>query len=155
MKKSNNDSSKIPIIWEDDTNKSALSIFNANNWNDRSKAIISSCAAQLSLLEYQAEKLPSLVQYSRIICESRFNGLNDEWNKSPWKISECDYIVELPEFHMNVQACLATIKVFLDLIVQLISTEGIVDTVIQGFHKKGDVIGGRVINALENHAKKR
>ena len=154
MKKSNNDSSKIPIIWVDDTNKSALSIFKANNWNDRSKAIISSCAAQLSLLEYQAAKLPSLVQYSRIICESRFKGFNDEWNKSPWKISECDYIVELPEFHMNVQAYLATIKVFLNLIVQLISTEGIVDTVIQGFHKKGDVIGGRVINALENHAKK-
>jgi hypothetical protein len=153
MRKQNIDSAKIPIIWVDETNKSAHSIFNANDWSDRSKAIMSSCAAQLSLLEYQAAKLPSIVQYSRKICEVRFKDLKAQWDKSAWNISECDYFVEVPEFHLNIQAFLATIKVFLDLIVQLISSEGIVDTVIQGFHKKGEDIGGRLISILENNAK--
>jgi hypothetical protein len=145
---------KIPLIWLDSTSKPAYSIFNSNNWaGNNSKAIITSCAAQYSLLEYQATKLPSLIQYSRKICELRFKELQNQWDKLPWDVNKSDYLVEVPEFHLNIQAYLATIKIFLDLIVQLISSEGIVNTAVQGFHKKGEIIGGKLLNILENNAK--
>jgi len=144
---------QIPTIMLDNASKSAYSIFNPNDWIGNSKSIIVSTAAQYSLLEYQANKLPSLVQHSQKMCELRFRELCDQWEKAPWDVNKCDYLVEVPEFHLNIQAYLATIKVFLDLIVQLISSEGIVNTAIQGFHKKGEVIGGRILNILENNAK--
>lgn len=144
---------KIPTIILDSASKSAYSVFNPNDWTGNSKSIISSSAAQYSLLEYQAKKMPSLVQHSRKMCELHFRELCDQWEKSHWDVTIGDYLVEVPEFHLNIQAYLATIKVFLDLIAQLISSEGIVNTAIQGFHKKGEVIGGRILNILENNAK--
>jgi hypothetical protein len=153
MSSPSKDSIKIPTIWLDSTSKSAYSIFNANSWTDNSKAIIMSCAAQYSLLEYQATKISSLVQYSRKICELRFKELYDQWKKSPWDISKGDYLVEIPEFHLNIVAYLATIKVLLDLTAQLISTEGIVDKTIHGFHKKGTQVGGELLQILSTKAK--
>jgi hypothetical protein len=148
-----NNAYKIPTIMLDNTSKSAYAIFNPNDWIDNSKPIIVSSAAQYSLLEYQATKLPSLAQYSRKICELRFNEIQDQWEKSPWDINKGDYLIEVPEYHLNIQAYLATIKIFLDLIVQLISSEGIVNATVDGFHRKGEVIGGKLLKILENNAK--
>lgn len=153
MTQSKNDTPKIPTILLYPTSKSAYSIFNSNTWEGESKSIITSCAAQYSLLEYQVTKLPSLIQYSRGICEARFMELNNHWEKSPWDINKGDYLVEVPEFHLHIQAFLATIKTFLDLIVQLISTEGIVNKTVHGFHKKGKQVGGEVLQILETKAK--
>jgi hypothetical protein len=80
--------------------------------------------------------------------------LQSHWENSPWDITRGDYLVEIPEFHLNIQSYLATIKTFLDLIVQLISSEGIVNAPIHGFHKDNEIAGGRLISTLKNNARK-
>jgi hypothetical protein len=153
MNSHNKDAYKIPVIVLDNTSKTAYMIFNSNDWDGNSKAIISSCAAQFSLLEYQATKLQSLVHRSRKICELRFKELHDQWEKSPWDVKKCDYLVEIPEFHLNIQAYLATIKALLDLTAQLISAKGIVNKTVHGFHKKGTRVGGELLQILNTKAK--
>ena len=153
MNSPNKDSYKIPVIVLDNTSKTAYTIFNSNDWEGKSKAIIASCAAQFSLLEYQATKLPSIVQYSRKMCELRFKELHNQWEKSPWDVNKSDYLVEIPEFHLNIQAYLATIKALLDLTAQLISAEGIVNKTVHGFHKKGILVGGELLQILNTKAK--
>jgi hypothetical protein len=153
MTQSKQDTPKTPTILIYSTSKSAYSIFNSNAWEGNSKPIITSCGAQYSLLQYQVTKLPSLIRYSQEICEARFMELKNHWGKSPWDINRGDYLVEVPEFHLHVQSFLATIKTFLDLIVQLISTEGIVAKTVHGFHKKGKQVGGEVLQILETKAR--
>jgi hypothetical protein len=61
-----------------------------------------------------------------------------------------DYFVEIPEVHLFISVFLNSIKTFLDLIVQLISTEKIVNKKIHGFHKKGKDPGGEILYYLRN-----
>ncbi len=150
----NEDYYKIPIIAVNGTSWSVYSIFNQNDWTGNSKMIIMSCASQYGLLGYQVSKIPSLLQYSKKMCESEFLDLKSQWEKASWNVDKFDYLVEIPEYYLNITAYLETLKTFLDLIVQLISTEGIVNPIIHGFHTKGKIIGGDLLHILENNAKK-
>jgi hypothetical protein len=47
---------------------------------------------------------------------------------------------------------LTTIKTFLDLLVQLVTTEGILNKKVHGFHKKGRQIGGELLHYLDTKA---
>jgi hypothetical protein len=44
------------------------------------------------------------------------------------------------------------VKTLLDLVVQLLSTEGVVSAPIDGFHRIKGVFGGKVLNTLRNNA---
>jgi hypothetical protein len=76
-----------------------------------------------------------------------------QWKNSPWSISKGIYFAQVPEIHLMIEAYFASVKSLLDLIVQLLTTEGIVVVELNGFHRSGDVYGGRVLNALDNNAK--
>ena len=138
------------VILVHSASMSAYNIFNANNWTGYSSAVVRSCAAQLGLLNYSLNKLNELYDISEKLCEPKFNDLKKQWNTATWRIEGADYFVEIPEIHLFIQAFLNSIKTFLDLIVQLISTEKIVSKKIHGFHKKGKNPGGETLHFLKN-----
>jgi len=78
--------------------------------------------------------------------------LQGDWAKATWDLDRCDYLVEIPEFHLCVEAYLSTIKTLLDLLAQLVTTEGIVNKKVHGFHKKRSQVGGELLHVLEAKA---
>ena len=145
---------KVPVILCHESSVPAYSVFNPNDWNGVSKTIIHSCVAQYSLLLYEASKLKAIFQQADALCQPRFADLESQWNTAKWEINTGSYFVEIPEAHLSIQAFLGSIKIFLDIIVQLISAQGIVSQQIHGFHKKGEDVGGKLMNALRKNAKK-
>ncbi len=143
---------KTPVLLVDPASVQAFHIFNPNDWSGLSKAIVSSCAAQYGLLNYSVKKLHELFGNAEKICLPKINELKNQWKTSKWPIDKCDYLAEAPEVHLFIQAYLNSIKTFLDLIVQLISTENIVYKKIHGFHKKNRDPGGNLLHTLKNKA---
>ena len=141
---------KTPVILVNSASVAAFHIFNQNDWTGLSKAVVRSCAAQLGLLNYSVNKFRELFDISNKFCEPKFNELKKQWNTSKWPIEKIDYFAEIPEVHLFIQVFLNSIKTFLDLIVQLISTEKIVNKKIHGFHKKGKDPGGETLHILRN-----
>jgi hypothetical protein len=79
--------------------------------------------------------------------------LQQMWKEAPWDLSKGIYFAQVPEMHLLIEAFFAGIKSLLDLLVQLLSTEGVVAVHVDGFHRKGDVYGGSVLNALDNNTR--
>jgi len=90
------------VILVDSANMPAHNIFNSNNWTGDSRAVVSSCAAQLGLLNYSLNKLNELYGISNILCEPKFNDLKKQWNTAKWPIGQADYFVEIPEVHLFI-----------------------------------------------------
>jgi hypothetical protein len=152
MKEKPSSTRKIPAILLDPASVSAFHIFNPNQWSGLSKAIVTSCAAQHGLLNYSVKKLHELFGNPEKICLPKINELKNQWTTSKWPIDKCKYLAEVPEVHLFIQVFLNSIKTFLDLIVQLISTENIVYKKIHGFHKKKKDPGGELLHTLKNKA---
>lgn len=146
--------SKIPIILIHPSSVASFILFNPNSWKNTSKQIIRSCAAQYSLLYYSLDKLNKLYNDADKLCQPSLENLNSQWNTAKWTHKKCRYFVEIPEVHLYIQIFLLSVKTFLDLIVQLISSENIISSKIHGFHKKKDIIGGEVLNLLINNSNK-
>lgn len=138
---------KVPVILCDANTAPAFSIFNPNDWNGESKAIIQSCAAHYGLLLYIAKKLKDIVAKADILCSPKFDELKAQWSMSKWDITKSTYWVDIPELHLSIHSFLSTVKTLLDVIAQLISSEGIVTAKIHGFHEKGD----KLLRLLENN----
>ena len=117
-----------------------------------SKPIIMSCAAQCSLLNFEVAHLQDITKIAERICKSRFLELQEQWKRGSWDIDRTNCLVEIPEYHLYIQAYLATLKALLDLLAQLASSEGIVDKRVHGFHKKGNQIGGELLLILQTKA---
>ncbi len=130
----------------------AYSIFNQNNWGSESKKVINLCAINYGLLIYTSKKINNIFKNTHALCSSRQNLLESQWKKSKWELSKCNYYVDVPQLHLSIHSFLSSVKTFLDVIVQLIDTEGIVSTRIHGFHRKGTTIGGQLIKILNNNA---
>jgi hypothetical protein len=143
---------KIPILLLHGDSKPAYFVFNPNEWPGASKPIILSCAAQYGLLNYGTSQVPLVLKNCEKLCRARFSELQQHWAKAPWNVDGCCYFVEIPEFHLYAQMFLSTIKTFLDLLVQLVTTEGIVNKKVHGFHKKGSQIGGELLHCLDTKA---
>lgn len=151
MKRSNR---KIPIILIHPSSMASYLLFNPNSWKGASKQIVRSCAAQHGLLGYSLDKLDKLFNDAEKLCQPSLQNLNGQWNTAKWTHKKCRYFVEIPEIHLYIQIFLVSVKTLLDLIVQLISSEGVTSSKIHGFHKKNKVIGGEVLNLLKNNSNK-
>jgi hypothetical protein len=141
---------QIPVILCDTSTAPAFSLFNPNDWDGKSKLVIQSCAAHYGLLIHTEKKIKDIVNNAETLCAPRFGDLTRQWKTSKWDISKCTYWVDIPEVHLSIHSFLSTVKTFLDIIVQLISSEGIVAGVIHGFHEKGD----KVLKTLKNNVSK-
>lgn len=139
---------RIPTICVDRTAAQAHSLFNANEWSGESKPIILSCAAQYGLLLHALESLSGVFRNGVETCEARFGDLRLHWRTAPWELERGRYLVEVPTVHLYVQAFLATVKTLLDLLAQLTSTQGLAIKKVHGFHKKGQCIGGELLEIL-------
>ncbi len=144
--------STTDIFLTHEANAHAHSIFNINNWTGTSRQIITSCIAQLGLLNYEVSRLPYVLKRSEEYCQLRFLELQKQWVSGSWNSDCCRYLVEFPEFHLYVQAYFSTIKTLLDFLAQLVSTEGIVRDQIHTFRKKNNDPGRKLINSLKGSA---
>jgi hypothetical protein len=70
-----------------------------------------------------------------------------------WELSRGIYFVDVPQLHLAILSFLSSVKTFLDVLVQIIATEGIVSSEVHGFHKKGKSVGGQLLQMLNNNAR--
>jgi hypothetical protein len=141
---------KTPVIMLDPSSGDAYRIFNPNEWDGLSKTIVSSCAAQLGLVHYSCLKLRAQFDHSEKLCTTKIDELKKQWEAATWDIEAMVYFAEIPEVHLFIQAYLNSVKSFFDLLVQLVSTERIVNKKLHGFHKKGQDPGGNTLYILKN-----
>jgi len=145
---------RIPVICVDPSSVPSLTIFNPNNWIGESKAIVQSCATVYSVLQHGVKRIADVCLSSNRLCQPHIDNLVAQWKQKPWDLSKAICYGQVPELHMLIEAFFSGIKSFLDLAVQLISTEGIVGSRLQGFHQVGSTYGGNVLNSLERNVRK-
>lgn len=132
----------------------AFNIFNPNEWSGKSKPIIELCAANFGLLIYTSKLMNDIFKEAQALCAPSFENLKSQWRISKWEISGCTYLVDVPNLHLSIHSFLSAVKTFLDVLVQLASTEGIVSVEVHGFHRKGETIGGKLLHILKNNTTK-
>ncbi len=149
-------SNKIPIISLARTSVDAFRLFNPNDWSGDSKVIILSCSTELSLLHFELKLISNLCLYPKKICKPHFESLQKSWLSPNSSLHKTICFAQVPELHATIKALFSGLKGLLDLIVQLLPSEGIVNTKLNGFHRKDKdgvtIYGGTVLNALENNA---
>lgn len=84
-------------------------------------------------------------------CLSHFENLKRSWKNAGGSLHKAVCYAQIPELHVFIKAFFASLKGLLDLIVQLLPAEKIVNAKLDGFHRKGDIYGATVINALANN----
>lgn len=146
---------KIPTICADSSSVIGLTLFNPNNWEGESRGVVQSCANERSIISYAIDKLTIVCKNADQYCSHHLFTLQQLWKKSQWDLSKGIYFAQVPEIHLMIEAYFASVKSLLDLIVQLLSTEGIVGVEIDGFHRSKNVYGGKVLNSLAKNAKAR
>ncbi len=130
----------------------ALSIFNPNEWRGNSRSIIEACSAQHGLLLHIKEGLKNAMQIGASVCQAAFEEFKIQWKSASWNVNVGCYLVEVPPVHLYIHGFLSTSKALLDLVVQLASSEGLVNKSVHGFHKKGKRIGGEFLDILSKKA---
>jgi len=145
---------QIPVILLGQSSVSAFSLFNTNEWENRSKQVIQSCAANYGVLTYALVKIEAIFLGVRVMCQPRYENLVAQWKTAKWDLSSCVYLVDIPEAHLSIHGFLSAAKTFLDVLVQLFHTEGVVTSQLHGFHKKNDDVGRTVLHILAHNAAK-
>lgn len=143
---------KVPIICCHESTAPAFSIFNPNDWAGRSKSIIHLCAANYGLLIYTSQMISNTFTQADSLCAPSFSNLKSQYRMAKWPISNCTCFVDMPQLHLSIHSFLSEVKTFLDVLVQLTASEGIVSGEVHGFHKKGDDVGGKLLHILKNNA---
>ena len=149
----NEQEAKISTVLLHQSSVPAFSIFNPNDWSNESKQIVDLCAANYGLLKFTSEMIKDVFENANALCADSFKTLLSQWAMSKWEPSTCNYFVDVPQLHLSIHSFLSSVKTFIDVIVQLISTEGIVSSKIHGFHKKGNSVGGKLLQILNNNAR--
>ena len=145
---------KIPVICISKSGWESAKVFNPNLWEPRSKGIIQSCWAELTVLRHCVGEICELCRDSEKLCAPQIEGLRVQWATAKFDLARAAFFVEQPSLHLRIEAFFAGVKSLLDLLVQLLSRERIVGSGIHGFHKAGDVYGGTVLNALHRNARR-
>ncbi len=143
---------KIPVILLHESSAPAFSIFNPNDWGSKSKQIIHLCAINYGLLIYTSNMINNIFENAHVLCSSSLKNIRFQWGKAKWELFKSNYFVDVPQLHLSIHSFLSSVKTFLDVIVQLIGTEGLVSVEIHGFHKKGNSVGGHLLQILNNNA---
>ena len=148
MKKSEK---RITTICVHPSSKSSFRVFNTNDWQGASKAIIESCGTEYSALQYAVDRIEAICSDSKERCRGNFETLQDSMSTPIETVPKLLVYGQVPEVHVLIQAFFSGMKSLLDLIVQLISSENIVGPHVRGFNRDGDIYGGRVLNRLSNN----
>lgn len=144
----------IPVICVDASSAAGAEIFNPNSWSGGSKGLVQSCWTEYSVLHHCVAQLSAMCDGAEKLCAKNFETIQQEWRMAKLDLQKFAFFAQQPDLHIRVEAFFSGVKTLLDLIVQLLSTEGIVAAAIDGFHRDQNGYGGRVLNALRNNAVK-
>ncbi len=146
---------RVPVICVDSSSVDVFSIFNPNDWpRPASRAVITSCASELSTLEYAKDRIAALCSEGMYLCRGKFESLRRGWGVPGPAVEQVQCFAQVPELHVLIEGFFASLKSLLDLVIQMLSTERIVSIPLDGFHRDKRVFGGVVLNALERNVPK-
>ncbi len=145
---------RIPVICVDPSTLAGAEIFDPNAWNGSSKGVIQSCWSEYSVLHHCVHQLSEMCDSGDKICANSVATIQDQWKRSKFDLNKVAFFGQQPDLHIRIEAFFSSVKSLLDLIVQLLTTETIVAALIDGFHRDGDIYGGRVLKTLRNNATK-
>lgn len=149
-----NSDTRATVICADAHASRGFQTFNPNEWSGESKGVVQSCATEIGVHFYTADRIASMCSSAESHCQSQFNQLNDQWRLHPWDLARGRYFAQVPDLHVLVQGFFAGIKSILDLLAQLLTSEGVVRVKVDGFHRKGAIYGGAVLRVLERNSVK-
>ena len=86
------------------------------------------------------------------ICQRHITTIQQQWAKQKFDLRKVTIYGQYPDLHIRIEAFFSAAKSLLDLLVQVLSTEKIVNIKLDGFHRVKDNYGGTVLHALENNA---
>lgn len=144
----------MPVICADASSVAGAEIFNPNPWSGGSKGLVQSCWTEYSVLHYCVAQLSAMCDSAETQCARNLETLQQQWRMAKFDLQKLAFFAQQPDLHIRVEAFFSGVKTLLDLIVQLLSTEGIVAAAVNGFHRDQNGYGGRVLNALRNNAVK-
>lgn len=144
----------IPVICVDASSVVGAGIFNPNSWSGGSKGLIQSCWTEYSVLQHCVAQLSEMCDGADKLCAKNVETLQEQWRMAKFDLQKLAFFAQQPDLHIRIEAFFSGVKTFLDLIVQMLSTERIVAATIDGFHRDQNGYGGRVLNALRNNAVK-
>ena len=144
----------IPVICVDTSGVAGAEIFNPNPWSGGSKGLVQSCWTEYSVLHHCVAQLSAMCDGAERVCAGNLETLQKQWRMAKFDLQKLAFFAQQPDLHIRVEAFFSGVKTLLDLIVQLLSTEGIVAAAVDGFHRDQSGYGGRVLNALRNNAVK-
>ncbi|MBE3124235.1 MAG: hypothetical protein IMZ57_01080 [Acidobacteria bacterium] len=144
----------IPVICIDPSSVTGAEMFNLNSWPSDSKGVIQSCWAEYSVLHHCVAQISDMCNDAERLLAISIKTIQQQWHAERFDLERVAIFSEQPDLHIRIEAFFSGVKALLDLLVQLLSTEKIVSEVIDGFHRTGDIYGGRVLNTLKNNALK-
>lgn len=144
----------IPVICVDPSSVAGAEMFNPNSWSGESKGIIQSCWTEYSVLHHCIAQISDMCNDAEHLCAKNIETIQQQWHAAKFELGRVAIFGQQPDMHIRIEAFFSGVKTLLDLLVQLLSTEKIVSSVVDGFHRMKDVYGGRVLNALGNNAQK-
>lgn len=148
------DVQRIPVICVDPSTLAGAEIFNPNAWEGGSKGVIQSCWSEYSVLHHCVRQLSEMCDSGDKVCAINVATIQDQWKRSKFDLNKVACFAQQPDLHIRIEAFFSGVKSLLDLIVQLLTTEKVVAAPIDGFHRDGDVYGGRVLKTLRNNGTK-
>lgn len=143
---------RIPVIYADKSAFSGARIFNPNSWTGASKGIIQSCWTEYSALDHCVGQIAGMCRDAERLCQNQIKSIQEQWITRRFDLSKVLIFCQQPDLHLIIEAFFSSIKTLLDLIVQLLTSEGVVSVAVDGFHRVQKVYGGTVLNALTNNA---
>lgn len=143
---------RIPVICSDNSAIAGAGIFDPNSWSGASKGIIQSCWTEYSVLHHCVFQIVGLCREADLLTRNQIKSIQEQWNTKKFDLEKVVIYGQQPDLHMRIEAFFSGTKTLLDLIVQLLTSEKVVNGVIDGFHRAQDVYGGKVLNALTNNA---
>ncbi len=151
MTESKEPDARIPVICADKSAIAGAGIFNPNLWTGASKGIIQSCWTEYSVLHHCVDQIAGICGDCHRLCQNQIKSVQEQWNVKRFDLSKVVIYCQQPDLHMRIEAFFSGIKTLLDLSVQLLTSERVVNGVVDGFHRAQDVYGGKVLNALTNN----
>ena len=144
----------IPVICVDPSSVAGAEMFNPNSWSGESKGIIQSCWTEYSVLHHCIAQISEMCNDAERLCAKNIETIQQQWHAAKFELGRVAIFGQQPDLHIRIEAFFSGVKTLLDLLVQLLFTEKIVISAVDGFHRKKDVYGGSVLNALGNNAQK-
>ena len=139
---------KNPLIIVSESTWMAAGVFNPNDWTGDSKGIIQFCSTEYGVLLHCRDQIVKACEGSAVLCAEDIRILQKQWRTLRFDPSRIEAFAEIPQVHVQIEAFLSATKTLLDLVVQLLASEGVVSASVHGFHEKGT----KVLKTLSNNA---